>query len=104
MIPRTMSEIRALVLLLFVVYFSRSTIYTKYQYVCLCPVYVCVLITYMYIMLQIVQSHVMKNHDYSTPTIYTHKLREVSRGVKKKNTPDLSFSGEVFFVVLREVA
>ena len=35
-IPRTMSDIRVLVLLLFVCIFSRSTIYTKYQYVCVC--------------------------------------------------------------------
>ena len=37
-------------------------------------------------MLRIVQSHVMKNRDFfSTPIIYTRKLREVSRGLKKKH-------------------
>ena len=38
----------------------------------------------------------MKNRNFSMPSIYTCKLREVSRGVLKKTTPEEGFSGEVF--------
>ena len=40
----------------------------------------------------------MKNRDFSMPSIYTCKLREVSRGVSKNPTPEEGFSGEVFWL------
>ena len=67
---------------------------------CVC-VYVCVCVVCSNLA-ALGESHVMKNHDFSMPSIYTCKLREVSRGVSK-NPLRKRFFWQGFLVVLRKL-